>query len=61
VLSGLIGALLAAGLDPWLAAAAAAHVHSLAGAIAAQNAPTSSSALVHAIPEAIRAIRSLTS
>ncbi|WP_328613627.1 NAD(P)H-hydrate dehydratase [Amycolatopsis sp. NBC_00355] len=60
VLSGLIGSLLAAGLDPWLAAAAAAHVHSLAGAIAARNAPTSSSALVHAIPEAIRAIRSLT-
>jgi hydroxyethylthiazole kinase-like uncharacterized protein yjeF len=59
VLSGLIGALLAAGLDPWLAAAAAAHVHSLAGAIAAQNAPTSASALVHAIPEAIRSIRSL--
>jgi hydroxyethylthiazole kinase-like uncharacterized protein yjeF len=61
VLSGLIGAVLAAGLDPWLAAAAAAHVHSLAGAIAAQNAPTSASALVAAIPEAIRAIRSLTS
>ncbi|WP_328645915.1 NAD(P)H-hydrate dehydratase [Amycolatopsis sp. NBC_00348] len=61
VLSGLIGALLAAGVDPWLAAAAAAHVHSVAGAIAAQNAPTSSSALVHAIPEAIRAVRSLTS
>ncbi|MGW5748042.1 NAD(P)H-hydrate dehydratase [Amycolatopsis sp. NPDC003861] len=61
VLSGLVGALLAAGLDPWLAAAAAAHVHSLAGAIAAQNAPTSASGLVHAIPEAIRSIRSLTS
>ncbi|MEV4057918.1 NAD(P)H-hydrate dehydratase [Amycolatopsis sp. NPDC049688] len=61
VLSGLVGALLAAGLDPWLAAAAAANVHSLAGAIAAQNAPTSASGLVHAIPEAIRAIRSLTS
>jgi hydroxyethylthiazole kinase-like uncharacterized protein yjeF len=61
VLSGLLGSLLAAGLDPWLAAAMAAHVHSLAGAIAAQNAPTSSSALVHAIPEALRSIRSLTS
>ncbi|MFG1639671.1 NAD(P)H-hydrate dehydratase [Amycolatopsis sp. NPDC049252] len=61
VLSGLLGSLLAAGLDPWLAAAMAAHVHSLAGAIAAQNAPTSSSALVHAIPEALRAIRSLLS
>jgi len=48
-------------LDPWLAAAAAADVHSLAGAIAAQNAPTSASGLVHAIPEAIRSIRSLTS
>ncbi|MFJ1762103.1 NAD(P)H-hydrate dehydratase [Amycolatopsis sp. NPDC088138] len=61
VLSGLLGSLLAAGLDPWLAAAMAAHVHSLAGAIAAQNAPTSSSALVHAIPEALRSIRSLLS
>ncbi|KDN18178.1 bifunctional ADP-dependent NAD(P)H-hydrate dehydratase/NAD(P)H-hydrate epimerase [Amycolatopsis rifamycinica] len=61
VLSGLVGALLAARLDPWLAAAMAAHVHSLAGAIAAQNAPTSASGLVHAIPEAIRSIRSLTS
>jgi hydroxyethylthiazole kinase-like uncharacterized protein yjeF len=60
VLSGLVGAVLAARLDPWLAAAAAAHVHSLAGAIAAQNAPTSASGLVHAIPEAIRSIRSLT-
>jgi hydroxyethylthiazole kinase-like uncharacterized protein yjeF len=61
VLSGLVGAVLAAGLDPWLATAAAAHVHSLAGAIAAQNAPTSASGLVHAIPEALRSIRSLTS
>ncbi|GLY41303.1 bifunctional NAD(P)H-hydrate repair enzyme [Amycolatopsis sp. NBRC 101858] len=61
VLSGLVGSLLAAGLDPWLAAAMAAHLHSLTGAIAAQNAPTSSSALVHAIPEALRSIRSLMS
>ncbi|MFD9895223.1 NAD(P)H-hydrate dehydratase [Amycolatopsis sp. NPDC059027] len=57
VLTGLIGALLAAGLDPWLAAASAAHVHALAGSLAAGGAPTSASALVTAIPEALRSLR----
>jgi hydroxyethylthiazole kinase-like uncharacterized protein yjeF len=61
VLSGLIGSLLASGLDPWLAAGAAAHVHSLAGSLAAGGAPTSASALVNAIPDALRAVRSLAS
>jgi hydroxyethylthiazole kinase-like uncharacterized protein yjeF len=61
VLSGLIGALLAAGLDPWLATGAAAHVHSEAGSLAASGAPTSASAIVDAIPAALRAVRSLTS
>ncbi|MFI9269257.1 NAD(P)H-hydrate dehydratase [Kitasatospora sp. NPDC052896] len=35
VLAGLAGALLAAGLDPWDAAPAAAHLHGLAGRLAA--------------------------
>jgi hydroxyethylthiazole kinase-like uncharacterized protein yjeF len=39
VLSGMIGALLAAGLEPWWAAACAAHVHSLAATIAAHGDP----------------------
>ncbi|GAA4540473.1 NAD(P)H-hydrate dehydratase [Amycolatopsis samaneae] len=58
VLTGLLGALLAAGLDPWLAAASAAHVHALAGSLAAGGVPTSASALVTAIPDALRALRS---
>lgn len=61
VLSGLIGALLAAGLDPWLAAGAAAHVHSLAGELAAKGAPASASGILDAVPDAIRAVRTLTS
>ncbi|MEV6909854.1 NAD(P)H-hydrate dehydratase [Amycolatopsis sp. NPDC051071] len=61
VLSGLVGALLAAGLDPWLAAAAAAHVHSLAGALAADGAPTSASGILDAVRDAIRSVRSLAS
>jgi hydroxyethylthiazole kinase-like uncharacterized protein yjeF len=61
VLSGLVGALLAAGLDPWLAAGAAAHVHSFAGELAAEGAPASASGILGAVPDAIRAVRSLTS
>jgi hydroxyethylthiazole kinase-like uncharacterized protein yjeF len=57
VLSGLIGALLAAGLDPWFAAGAAAYLHSLAGELAARNAPAPASAIQAAIPEAIRTLR----
>lgn len=57
VLTGLVGSLLAAGLDPWLAAAAAAQVHSLAGALAAEDVPTSASGLVDAIPAALRLVR----
>lgn len=57
VLSGLIGALLAAGLDPWLAAGSAAFVHSLAGDIAATGAPAPASRLLAAVPDAIRSVR----
>jgi hydroxyethylthiazole kinase-like uncharacterized protein yjeF len=58
VLSGLVGALLAAGLDPWLAAGCAAFLHGLAADIAADGAPAPASRLVAAIPDAIRAVRS---
>jgi ADP-dependent NAD(P)H-hydrate dehydratase / NAD(P)H-hydrate epimerase len=65
VLSGLIGALLAAGLDPWWAAGCAAYLHSLAASIAATGrdhhsgpgAPIGASALLAAVPEAIRRVR----
>lgn len=57
VLSGVIGALLAAGLDPVLAAGAAVYVHSLAGELSAANAPTSASRLADLLPNAIRTVR----
>ncbi len=57
VLSGLIGALLAAGLAPLLAAGCAAFLHELAADLAARGAPISASRLVDAIPDAIRAVR----
>lgn len=57
VLSGLIGALLAKGLPPLLAAGAAAHVHGVAAVLAARHAPAPASALLEAVPAAIRAIR----
>ncbi|RZQ64072.1 NAD(P)H-hydrate dehydratase [Amycolatopsis suaedae] len=56
VLSGLIGALLASGLDPWLAAGAAAKVHGQAAYLAAAGAPVSASGILHAIPDALRAL-----
>ncbi|HTK63157.1 MAG TPA: NAD(P)H-hydrate dehydratase [Pseudonocardia sp.] len=68
VLSGLVGALLAAGLDPWWAAGCAAHVHSRAAMLAAHGgpeglaagapgAPIGASALLAAVPDAIRLLR----
>ncbi|AOS65752.1 NAD(P)H-hydrate dehydratase [Actinoalloteichus hymeniacidonis] len=59
VLSGLIGALLASGLDPWLAAGYAAAMHSSAAELAARGAPIGASALSAAIPAAIRRARRL--
>jgi ADP-dependent NAD(P)H-hydrate dehydratase / NAD(P)H-hydrate epimerase len=54
VLSGLIGAMLATELDPWLAAGCASWVHVRAGELAAAGAPTPSSAIMESIPAAIR-------
>lgn len=57
VLSGLVGALLAAGLDPLTAAGHATFVHSLAADLAADGAPIPASTLLAAVPDAIRAVR----
>ncbi|GAA2330842.1 bifunctional ADP-dependent NAD(P)H-hydrate dehydratase/NAD(P)H-hydrate epimerase [Saccharopolyspora halophila] len=68
VLTGLIGALLATGADPLLACGQAAHVHSSAAEIAAHGpksdgsraaagAPIGASALLAAVPTAIRTVR----
>jgi hydroxyethylthiazole kinase-like uncharacterized protein yjeF len=56
VLTGILGALLASGLDPWLAAGCAAFVHVRAGELAAAGAPAPASHLQAAIPEAVRAV-----
>jgi ADP-dependent NAD(P)H-hydrate dehydratase / NAD(P)H-hydrate epimerase len=55
VLSGLAGSLLAQGLAPPEAAAAAAYLHGMAGRLAARDAPIGASDLLAAIPAAIRA------
>ncbi|HEY8372289.1 MAG TPA: NAD(P)H-hydrate dehydratase [Pseudonocardiaceae bacterium] len=57
VLSGIIGALLAGGMDPWLAAGCGALVHDLAATLAADGAPIGASALLAAVPDAVRAVR----
>jgi len=57
VLTGLIGALLATGMDPWLAAGCASWVHVKAGELAAAGAPAPASRILRAIPKAIRAAR----
>ncbi|WP_460407048.1 NAD(P)H-hydrate dehydratase, partial [Actinophytocola sediminis] len=54
VLTGLIGAGLAAGGDPLLAVAAASWVHVRAGELAARGAPISASAVLASIRDAIR-------
>jgi ADP-dependent NAD(P)H-hydrate dehydratase / NAD(P)H-hydrate epimerase len=63
VLTGLIGALLATGLDPWLAAGCAAWVHVHAAELAATagtdlGVPVPASRILEAIPDAIRSARS---
>lgn len=65
ILSGIIGALLAAGRDPAWAAAAAARAHSLAANLAAHEnhpagAPTSATPLLQHVRPAIRTLRALT-
>ncbi|WP_226360655.1 NAD(P)H-hydrate dehydratase [Pseudonocardia sp. ICBG1142] len=62
VLTGMIGALLAAGLDPWWAAGCATLVHARAATAAAREhslppVPAPASAMQAAIPVALRAVR----
>lgn len=57
VLTGLIGALLAAGRPPLLAAGAAVYVHELAARLAARGAPAPASAILAAVPDAVREVR----
>jgi hydroxyethylthiazole kinase-like uncharacterized protein yjeF len=56
VLSGLAGSLLAQGLDPARAAAAAAYLHGIAARLAAEGAPISSEDIITALPAAIRTV-----
>ena len=56
VLTGIIGALLAAGLEPWWAAGCAAFVHARAADLAADGVPTPASRLQSHIPAALRSL-----
>jgi NAD(P)H-hydrate epimerase len=56
VLAGMVGALLARHLEPWLAAGAAVYVHGLAGDVAARRLGEESllaGDVIEALPEAI--------
>jgi hydroxyethylthiazole kinase-like uncharacterized protein yjeF len=57
VLSGLIGSLLAAGLEPPLAAAAGAYVHGVAGQLAAAGGPPTSLDVLSSLRAALHAVR----
>ncbi|MCE7005797.1 NAD(P)H-hydrate dehydratase [Kibdelosporangium philippinense] len=57
VLSGILGAVLAAGVDPWLAAGCAAYAHAHAGTIAADGAPAPASMIAAALSDTIRWLR----
>jgi ADP-dependent NAD(P)H-hydrate dehydratase / NAD(P)H-hydrate epimerase len=59
VLSGIIGALLATGLDPAEAAAAGAHLHGRTGQLAAARGPIVAGDLVRRLPDAVRRVRGL--
>jgi ADP-dependent NAD(P)H-hydrate dehydratase / NAD(P)H-hydrate epimerase len=57
VLAGVIGSLLAAGLDPWDAAAAGSWLHGAAATRASGGGPLTATAVADAIPEVVRALR----
>jgi hydroxyethylthiazole kinase-like uncharacterized protein yjeF len=56
VLSGLIGSLLASGLEPPLAAAVGAYVHGVAGQLAAAAGPPTSADVLDALRAALRRV-----
>jgi NAD(P)H-hydrate repair Nnr-like enzyme with NAD(P)H-hydrate dehydratase domain len=60
VLTGAVAALLAAGVEPFVAAWAAAYIHGMAGAIAAERRGTSgvlAGDVADALPSALAGIR----
>jgi len=56
VLSGVIGSLLAAGLDPWDAASVGSWVHGAAAALASGGGPLTASAVADAVPQVVRSL-----
>lgn len=56
VLGGLVGALLAAGLEPFDAASAGAWVHGAAATLAGDGGPITAGAVAHAIPDVLRSL-----
>ena len=56
VLSGMIGGLLAAGVEPALAAAAGTHLHSAAGALAAERGVPTAVDVLAAVPRAYASV-----
>jgi len=56
VLTGLAGSMLAQGLDPPRAAAAAAYLHGIAARLAADGAPIGASDIITALPAATRTV-----
>ncbi|MET0788794.1 MAG: NAD(P)H-hydrate dehydratase [Cellulomonas sp.] len=57
VLAGVIGSLLAAGLDPWDAASAGSWLHGAAAALASGGGPLTASRVADALPEVVRSLR----
>jgi hydroxyethylthiazole kinase-like uncharacterized protein yjeF len=57
VLAGVIGSLLAAGLDPWDAASVGSWLHGAAAALASAGGPLSATRVADAIPEVVRSLR----
>ena len=54
VLAGIIGSLLAAGLDPWDAASVGSWLHGAAAALASRGAPLTAGSVADAVPEVVR-------
>jgi hydroxyethylthiazole kinase-like uncharacterized protein yjeF len=54
VLAGIIGSLLAAGLDPWDAASVGSWLHGAAAALASQGGPLRAGSVADAVPEVVR-------
>jgi NAD(P)H-hydrate repair Nnr-like enzyme with NAD(P)H-hydrate dehydratase domain len=56
VLGGMIGALLAAGLDPYDAASVGSWLHGAAATYASQGGPLTAPEVARAVPEVVRSL-----